>query len=278
MLTTDVKSPEHDQLQNEAIIRTEPNKVEDSLGDKTEGMVTKQDRSQQSNESEICSQADDEKLAPNDEVKSNEPDIDIDVESENVAVPAKSGIGEGEPAVQMNEGSEEGSLTPPPAAHDTDAVELTADMCTPQREACVLPTELFTYEKQDTGLEADEMLPLGTSKEECTKNDAPEECGEDTKQNELVDSVMPVELLCEQSTVPVTSEAVVAVEDNFSDKDKFCDCLRALKELASPEVLRELSSEEIFEAHHNLTEVMSVVVQALRGRWHSPRSKKQLRT
>ena len=283
LLTTDVKSSEHVQLQNEDIVGTDSDKVEDSLGDKTEAMATEQDRPEQmeqaqSNRGEINSHLDDEKLAPSDEVKSSEPDKDIDPESENIALSAKCGIGEGEPADQMIGGSEEGSLTPPLAAHDTDNVDLTADMCTPQREACALPTKLFTRENQDPRLEADEMLSLDTSKEECKKNDVPQEYGEDTKQNELVESALPVELLSEQATVPVPTQAVVTVEDNTSDKDKFCDCLRSLKELASPEVLRELSSEEIFEAHHNLTEVMSVVVQALRGRWQSPRSKKQLRT
>ena len=253
--------------------------MKDSLGDKTEAMATVQDRPEQieqgqSHRGEINSHVDDEKLAPSDEVKSNEPDKDTDLESENIAVSARCGIGEGEPADQMIGGSEEGSLTPPLATHDIDAVDLTADMRTPQREACALPTKLFTRENQDPRLEADEMLSLDTSKEECKKNDVPQEYGEDTKQNELVESALPVELLSEQSTVRAPTQAVVAVEGNTSDKDKFCDCLRSLKELASPEVLRELSSEEIFEAHHNLTEVMSVVVQALRGRWQSPRSKK----
>lgn len=60
-----------------------------------------------------------------------------------------------------------------------------------------------------------------------------------------------------------------------SDKERFCNCLSSLKDLALPDVLQTLSSEEIFEAHHSLTEIMSVVVQALKGRWQSPRSKKQ---
>lgn len=272
MLTTDVKCPEHVHLQNEAIVGTDPDIVKDSLGEA--GDRPEQIEQGQSNRGEINSHVDDENLAPSDEVKSNEPDKDIDHESENVAVSAKCGIGEGEPADQMIGGSEEGSLTSPLAAHDIDAVDLTADRCTPQREACSLPTKLFTRENQDPRLEADEMLSLDTSKEESKKNDVPQEYGEDTKQNELVESALPVELLSEQSTVSAPTQGVVAVEGNTSDKDKFCDCLRSLKELASPEVLRELSSEEIFEAHHNLTEVMSVVVQALRGRWQSPRSKK----
>ncbi|KAJ7390049.1 DNA-binding protein rif1 [Desmophyllum pertusum] len=242
-----VTSSEHAQLPSEANVVKEPISVEDSHGMKLKRRLA-----------------------------TNEPQI-VFVADEDC------GTTEGEPAVQINEGSGEGkeeeSVSPTRPAHDSDAIEVTADMSTPQRETCVQPTKLFSGEKSGLQcMEVDEMLSAHEEEVEAVKEVLPEELNEDSKQNKLVDSPLEVEAISEQSTeLPSTADAEsgLNIEDkDRSDRETFCGCLRSLKDLASPDVLRDLSSEEIFEAHHNLTEIMSVVVQALKGRWQSPRSEK----
>ena len=258
----------------------EPNILQGSVANKTEATICEQDNPEEvesneqckSNESEITSRVDDEKWALSEELRSKESHLKCNVENQDLAVSDKCDAVE-EPADQINAGSDGESLTLPPSTHDTNAVEVTADMHTPERETCALPTKVFSCEKPIVDdLETDEMRPSDEGKENGDK-DVRQGCDEESKPNELVESTLPVQMASELATAP--AEAVTAVEEeNISDREKFCDCLRSLKELASPEVLQNLSSEEIFEAHHNLTEVMSVVVQALRGRWQSPRSKK----
>ena len=208
----------------------------------------------------------DEKIASGEELEPNE--MVSDINGENAALPAKCDTFGGKPADQMNKGSDEGeSLTPPLPADDPNAVVVTADMSIPQKKTCALPTKLFSCERPENV----EMLSLDDVKED-DKRDVLQGCDEESKQNKL-EPTLPVQTTSEHSEA--TAKAVAAVEEeNCDDSETFCDCLRSLKELASPEVLRNLSSEEIFRAHHNLTEVMSVVVQALKGRWQSPRSQK----
>ena len=290
-------STEDAQLPNEVSVEAQPNREEDSLVDKTEAVVSRQERPDptlkstaveiessepcKSNESEIANRVDDEKmtsedkkLASDDELKSSEPDVDIDVGGEG-AVPAKCET-RGEPADQTNVGSdEEGSLSPPLSAHDTKTVQVTADLSTPQRETCALRTKLFSSEKPSADyLGTEKLLSPEEGKEDEEATDVPQGCDKETQLNKLIESVLPVQMASEHSGAPAEDVVVADEEENRNDKEKFRDCLRSLNELASPEVLRNLSSEEIFEAHHNLTEVMSVVVQALRGRWQSPRSRK----
>ena len=123
------------------------------------------------------------------------------------------------------------------SAHDSDIIEATADISRPQVETRCEPMEPF---------------PREGSREECKGTDVMLSYPEENVEFGEKDS-----------------------GDADSDKERFCNCLRSLKDLASPDVLQALSSEEIFEAHHSLTDVTSVVVQALRGRWQSPRSKKR---
>lgn len=267
----DVISTEHAQLENEAAVESEPSKAPDPVGDKIDAKVIEQDRSEemdsneQSNESRMASFVDTGKVSTSDEVTSTEASMDTEVGHENIAAYANCDQVEGNAAGKVAEGSDKESLTPPLAAHDTDAIEVTADSCTSPRETCALPTKLFTHDNPDTGCA--EMFSLVECEEVDEVIEVSKECDGETKINEVAGLTLPVQSVPEEATV-------LAEAEDMSHKETFCGCLRSLKELASPEVLRDLSSEEIFEAHHNLTEVMSVVVQALRSRCQSPRSKK----
>ena len=292
-----VNSSEHAQLPSDASVVMEPISMEDSVGNKPEATssgkenleTAEESRMEEDatteegkpNEPDIESFADEEKMASDVEVKSNEPKIVSIAEEEHMTDHTTCSTTGLETADQANEGSDEGeSVTATRPAHDLDAKEVTAESSTSPRETCAQPTELFPGEKSgERCVENDELLSIQEEKVEEEKTDLLEDVIEKSKQNELTESIMTAQAPSEQSTAlpAVTgSESNLDIEEleGCSDKEKFCDCLRSLKDLALPDVLRDLSSEEIFEAHHNLTEIMSVVVQALRGRWQSPRSKK----
>ncbi|KAL9968125.1 hypothetical protein ACROYT_G026458 [Oculina patagonica] len=287
-----VSSSEHAQLPSEANVVMEPISMEESVGNKPEATSSGKECLETAGESRIkedattdeCKSnepdADEEKMASGVELKSNEPEIVSVADEEHMTDLMTCSPTGGETADQVNEGSGEGeSVTPTRTEHDSDVKEVTADLSTPLRETCAQPTKLFSGEKSsEQCVENDEMLTIHKEKVEEEKKDLLEEVIEETKQNELIESIVAAQAISEQSTAlpaPSGSESSLdRAEEGCSDKEKFRDCLRSLKDLALPDVLRDLSSEEIFEAHHNLTEIMSVVVQALRGRWQSPRSKK----
>ncbi|XP_048577728.1 telomere-associated protein RIF1-like isoform X2 [Nematostella vectensis] len=75
------------------------------------------------------------------------------------------------------------------------------------------------------------------------------------------------------SKASLKSEKGVEAEPQCEGKI-FCTNLNSALGLASPEVLARLSSEEIFTAHQNLSELMSRVIDALKARWQSPVAKK----
>lgn len=218
---------------------------------------------------------DTESVVNDKELESNEPEIITITDEENVTGDISCGNTEGEPADHVNEGSGDGESVSP-TTHDSDAMEVSADISTPQRETCTQPTELFSCEKSGDQFVGIDETSIHEEKVEAGEEDLLVEVSEESKQNEKTES-MVADQVTSETILPTTvgTESSLAVEEEgCRDKEKFCDCLRSLKDLASPDVLRDLSSEEIFEAHHNLTEIMSVVVQALRGRWQSPRSKK----
>lgn len=252
--------------------------MEDSVGEKTEPAVSgekesdmmeeqsKSDEKNKSCDSKNVRFVDDESVASG--KKLNE--MDADNNEENVDFSAKFDTVAREPADQVNKISDMGeSLTPPLSTHDPNDVEVTADMSTPQRDKHALPTKLFSRER----IEREEVLSVDEEREDGGECEVPQKDHEESRQNKLFNTALPVQTTCDQ-TAEVGAAVAACAEENCQDKDKFRDCLRSLKDLASPEVLRDLSSEEIFEAHQNLTEVMSVVVQALRGRWQSPRAQK----
>ena len=254
--------------------------MEDSVGEKTEpavsgekdsDMIEEQSKSDEENKS--CDSknvrfVEDKSVASGKELELNE--MYADNNDENVDFSAKFDTVVREPADQVNKISDMGeSLTPPLSTHDPSGVEVTADMSTPQRDTHALPTKLFLRER----IERDEVLSIDEEQEDGGECEVPQKGHEESRQNELFTTALPVQITCDQ-TAEVGAAVAACAEENCRDRDKFCDCLRSLKDLASPEVLRDLSSEEIFEAHQNLTEVMSVVVQALRGRWQSPRAQK----
>lgn len=246
--------------------------AEDSRGEETGPAV-----GYKSNEPDIESVVNDQKMASNKALESSETEIITITDEENVTGDASCGNTEGEPADHVNEDSGDGeSVSPTHTAHDSDAMEVSADISTLQRETCAQPTELFSCEKSGDQFVGIDETSIHEEKVEAREEDLLVEVNEESKQNELTKSMLADQVTSE-TILPTTAgtESSLAVEDEgCRDKEKFCDCLRSLKDLASPDVLRDLSSEEIFEAHHNLTEIMSVVVQALRGRWQSPRSKK----
>ena len=219
-----------------------------------------------SNEPDIETVLGDEKVPCNNELESNEPEIITVTED------ATCGSTEGGSTHHVNDrlGDEE-SASPTRTTHDADAMETSAGIVSPQPETCAQPTNLFTCEKS---VEQSVAIDETSSHEE----DLSGVVNEESQQSELAETTNAAQVTSEQSaTLPSaadTESTSVGEEESCRDKAKFCDCLRSLKDLALPDVLRDLSSEEIFEAHHNLTEIMSVVVQALRGRWQSPRSKK----
>lgn len=287
MTEIDVSS-ESAQLPSEVHVVMEPISMKDSFGvnlDATEtteelmGEETGSSEECQSDEPVIESVVDDENVMCNKELESNEPEIITITEDRNVPGDATCVSCEGEPADHVDEGSgDEGSVNPTRTAHDSDPIEVSADIATPQRETCAQPPKLLSCEKsvkQCMGI--DETSTREEEVEEGKKDLAGEDNGE-FKENELFESTTAAQVSTERSAaLPSTAgiESDLAVEEGgCRDKEKFCDCLRSLKALALPDVLRDLSSEEIFEAHHNLTEITSVVVQALRGRWQSPRCKK----
>lgn len=283
-------SSEHVQLPSEANLVMEPISVKDSLGDRPEAkpqefLETAEESKMEedattaeckSNKPDIENIGDEDKMASGVELRSNEPEIVSIVEEGEMTDLMKCSTTGGETADQVIDGSGEmESVTPPPSEHD--AKEVAADLSTPLLETCAQPTKLFSGEKsEEQCVESSEVL--STEEVEAEKKDSLEEVIEESKQNELVESTMEAPVISEQSTalpeITGTESNLGITEEGGSDKEKFCDCLRSLKDLASPEVLRELSSEEIFEAHHNLSQITTVVVQALRGRWQSPRSKK----
>ncbi|XP_022791524.1 telomere-associated protein RIF1-like isoform X3 [Stylophora pistillata] len=139
-------------------------------------------------------------------------------------------------------------------------------------------TDLPTVEARGDkmGMEAGGMGPYrpahGSDVIEGTadmQGDSGDEGNIDIKGTELTEAAVLAQESPEHPSASTTSI------EGGSDKERFCNCLSSLKDLALPDVLQTLSSEEIFEAHHSLTEIISVVVQALKGRWQSPRSKKQ---
>ena len=82
--------------------------------------------------------------------------------------------------------------------------------------------------------------------------------------------------VCRMTAMPgVSKEPEVATSSDSSTAEKtgeaFCGSLKSAMDLASPDALRSLSSEEVFQAHQNLSELMSKVVESLRSRWQSPR-------
>ena len=283
-------SSEHAQLSSEANLVMEPISVQDSLGDKpevkpqecletTEESKMEEDATTEeckSNEPDIENIGEEAKIASGVELKSNEPGIVSIVEEKEMTDLMKCSTSGEEATDQVNDGSGEmESVTPPPTEHD--AKEVAADLSTPLRETCAQPTKLFSSEKSDEPcVESSEVLSAHEEKVEAVKNNLPDEVIEESKQNELTESNMVAQASEQYTSLGEntgTESNSGTTEEGRSDKEQFCDCLRSLKDLASPEVLRELSSEEIFEAHHNLSQITTVVVQALRGRWQSPRSK-----
>lgn len=221
----------------------------------------------QSSESDMESVVNDEKMAGNNELESNEAEIITITKEENVT-------GDATPDHVNEDSGVEESVSLARTAHDFDAIKTSADMLTPQCEAFIQPAELSC---EKSGYQIGKIDETSTHKEKVEEgeNDSLVENNAQFKQNELTESTMA------SVVTPVTLPSTAGNENNLvveegkcRDKDKFCVSLRYLKDLALPDVLRDLSSEEIFEAHHNLTEITSVVVQALRGRWQSPRSKK----
>ena len=265
----------------------EPIGVQDPLGNKSEPASGGTECTETAAERKI------EEITPNDECSSDKVDPE-NVEAEEMAsdVGPKSSEAEivsvddknvtgletaEERADEMDK--ESGEREPARPAHDSVASQGTADISCPQIETRSEPTELFSREElSGECVEIDEMLSSREEKVEDGENDIKEENSKNSKQSELDESTLVAQKNTEHPTTLTASageEIDLNIEEDMrSDKERFCDCLRSLKDLASPDVLRDLASEEIFEAHHNLTEIMSVVVQALRGRWQSPRSKK----
>lgn len=288
-------SAEHAQLPSEANVVMERISMKDFVGGNLDATssgeecleTAEESRSEEtgpaveckSNEPDIESVVNDEKMASNKELESNKPEIITITDEENETGEATCGTTEGGPADHVNEGSGDGeSVSPIRTEHDSDAMEISAEISTPQRETCAQPTELFSCEKSGDQFVGIDETSTHEEKVGEGEKDLSVEVSEESKQNELTESTMAAQVTSEQSAMLLTTagtESNLADEEvGCRDKEKFCDCLRSLKDLESTDVLRDLSSEEIFEAHHNLTEIMSVVVQALRGRWQSPRSKK----
>lgn len=270
-------SSEHAQFPSEATVVMEPISMKDSVGSNSDATSTDEEcletaeesRSEetgsnvefQSNEPDMESVVDDEKMAGNNELESNE------AEEENVT-------GDATPDHVNEDSGVEESVSLARTAHDFDAIKTSADILTPQCEAFIQPAEL-SCEKSGYQIGKIDETPTHEEKVEEGENDSSVQNNAQSKQNELTKSTMATVV------TPVTLPSTTGTENNLvveegqcRDKEKFCESLRYLKDLALPDVLRDLSSEEIFEAHHNLTEITSVVVQALRGRWQSPRSKK----
>lgn len=267
-------------LENETSVGDNSEKVEGSVGEKTEPAVseekesdTMEEQSKSDEKNKSCDSTnvrfvEDESVASGKELELNE--MDADNNDENVDFSAKFDSVVRESADQVNKISDMGeSLTPPLFTHDPGFVEVTADMSTPHRDTHALPTKLFSRER----IEREEVLSIDEEKEDGGECEVPQKGHEKSRQNGLFNTTLPVQTTSDQ-TAEVGAAVAACAEENCQDRDKFRDCLRSLKDLASPEVLRDLSSEEIFEAHQNLTEVMSVVVQALRGRWQSPHAQK----
>ena len=268
-------------LDNETSVGDNSERVEESVGEKTEPAVSgekesdiieeqsKSDEENKSCDSKNVRFVEGESVASGKELELNE--MDTDNNDENVDFSAKFDSVVRETADQVNKISDMGeSLTLPLSTHDPSGVEVTADMSTPQRDTHALSTKLFSRER----IEREEVLSTDEEKEDGGECKVPQKGHEESRQNKLFNTALPVQTTCDQTAEVGAAVAACAEENNCRDRDKFCDCLRSLKDLASPEVLRDLTSEEIFEAHQNLTEVMSVVVQALRGRWQSPRAQK----
>ena len=156
------------------------------------------------------------------------------------------------------------------SAHDSDIIEATADISRPQVETRCEPMEPFPRdESRDERKGTDVMLSYPEENVEIDEKDSGDAGDINIKGTKPKETAVVAQESTDHSSASTTSIG------GDSDKERFCNCLRSLKDLASPDVLQALSSEEIFEAHHSLTDVTSVVVQALRGRWQSPRSKKR---
>ena len=197
-----------------------------------------------------------------------EPYVDVDLESKNTTVLANSEKVKGE-SIDENVGSEEGEpLTPPLQEHDDTKANESSNGLTPRRETGSLPTRLFTSANATTSCpETEEILFPDPSTENVEEKQITEFCKE--KSNlKLEESASPVGSIAkETAALPSAMETDIAFDQGITTKkEKFCDCLRSLKELTSTDVLRELSAEEIFETHQNLTEVMAMIVQSLKGR------------
>ena len=169
------------------------------------------------------------------------------------------------------------SLTPQHTKHDCGAVA--AHMATPHREIFSLPTKLFSKEEEQeeaaksyTGVDykSEENSTRPKTVDNVVKGFKIHDANIDFVRD-LKSTIQEVSEQCdsESEREGVTDAVCLPKGVDVSDKEKFCEHLHSLKNLASPDVLHGLSSEEIFEAHHTLSEVMSLVVQALRSRWHS---------
>ena len=195
-----------------------------------------------------------------------EPDVDL--ESKYTTVLANSEKVKGESIDESVGSEEEEPLTPPLQEHDDIGANESSNGLTPRRETCSLPTRLFTSANATpSGLETEDVLFHDRNTENVKENQIKEFCKEEST-IKLEGSASPVGSTAEETAVlPLAVETDIAVDQGITaEKEKFRDCLRSLKELTSADLLREFSAEEIFETHQNLTEVMAIIVQSLKGR------------
>lgn len=195
-----------------------------------------------------------------------EPDVDL--ESKYTTVLANSEKVKGESIDESVGSEEEEPLTPPLQGHDDIGANESSNGLTPRRETCSLPTRLFTSANATpSGLETEDVLFHDRNTENVEENQIKEFCKEEST-IKLEGSASPVGSTAEETAVlPLAVETDIAVDQGITaEKEKFRDCLRSLKELTSADLLREFSAEEIFETHQNLTEVMAIIVQSLKGR------------
>lgn len=196
-----------------------------------------------------------------------EPYVDVDLESKYSTVLSNSEKVKGE-SIDESVGSEGEPLTPPLQGLDDIGANESSNGLTPRRETCSLPTRLFTSANATpSGLETEDILFHDRSTENVEEKQIEEFCKEKSDIT-LEGSTSPVRSTAEETVVlPLAVETDIAVDQRITtEKEKFRDCLRSVKELTSADLLREFSAEEIFETHQNLTEVMAIIVQSLKGR------------
>jgi len=197
-----------------------------------------------------------------------EPYVDVDLESKYTTGLGNSEKVKGESIDESVGSEEEEPLTPPLQGHDDIGANESSNGLTPRRETCSLPTRLFTSANATpSGLETEDILFHDRNTENVEENQIKEFCKEEST-IKLEGSALPVGSTAEETAVlPLAVETDIAVDQRITtEKEKFRDCLRSLKELTSAGLLREFSAEEIFETHQNLTEVMAIIVQSLKGR------------